>query len=274
MSRDLTAPLPLTGRPLALHAFVLGYEPIPEGMSIKGGDPTRYLLEPVTAAAVEYADGWVLLDSGFNVGVVRDDARRAALLNYESYTPVVPPGDPLRDAVATAGLDWDRLVACAISHAHLDHTGGVPTLGAGVQIVLQRREWEWVVAGAGRPEVVIGSDLLDAADRVALVDGDAEIARGLHALDTAGHTPGHQSFVVELPSRTVVLACDAADLRANIDTRTPCGWAPGAEGASMAQSAIHRLADLGDDGAEVWPGHDPEWGPWRAAARGEHVVVR
>ncbi|MBU4215959.1 MAG: N-acyl homoserine lactonase family protein [Actinobacteria bacterium] len=271
---NLTEPLPLTGPPLALHAFVVGYEPIREVVSLRGGDPMRFLLEPVTAAAVEYADGWVLLDSGFNLEAVRSPQRRADELTHESYTPVVAPGDALRTGVERAGLDWADLAACAISHAHFDHTGAVPTLPGGAVVVVQRREWQWVADGAGYREFVLPGDLLGAAGRVRLVDGDAVLAPGLTALATHGHTPGHQSFRVDLPGRPIVLACDAADLDANIATRTPCGWTPTPEGATQAQASIDRLADLRAAGVDVWPGHDPHWAPWTAAMRGEAVVVR
>lgn len=268
-------PLAVSGMPLAVHGFVLGYEPIAEAVSLRGGSARRYLLEPVTAAAVEYQDGWILLDSGFDLSVVRDDRRRGELLNYDSYTPVVPPGDPLRDSVAAAGLEWGRLAGCAISHAHLDHTGGLRLVPTGVPVILQRREWEWVVAGAGRADVVIGADLLDVGDRIVPLDGDTTLAGGLRALDTSGHTPGHQSFMVDLASgRSLVLACDAADLRANVETRTPCGWTPGGDGEARAQSAIDRLADLDLSGIEVWPGHDPQWAPWAAAMNGDAIVIR
>ena len=270
----LADPLPVTGAPLALHAFVVGYEPIRENVSLRDGSATRYLLEPVTATGVEYVDGWVLLDAGFNLDAVRSPHIRAQHLTYESYTPVVPPGDPLREGAARAGLDWAALAGCAISHAHFDHTGAVPSLPPGVPVIVQRREWQWVAGGAGYQEFVLPGDLLDAAARVRLVDGDTVLAPGLTALATHGHTPGHQSFRVDLAGRSVVLACDAADLDANIVRRTPCGWTPGEDGDALAQEAIDRLADLRAAGADVWPGHDPEWAPWAAAMRGEAVVVR
>ncbi|WP_062135652.1 MBL fold metallo-hydrolase [Demequina aestuarii] len=272
--RDFESLFEVSGRPLALHAFVVGYEPISESVSVRGGRPGRYLLEPVTAAAVAYDDGWVLLDGGFNLDVVRDEVKRAQHFNYETYTPVVPPGDPLRDGVAGAGLSWDRLAGCAISHAHVDHTGIVPTLPDQVPVVIQRREWEWVSGGAARPQFVVPADLLEAQERIRVIDGDAVLAPGLTALDTSGHTPGHQSFMIELPGRTVVLACDAADLHVNITSRTPCGWTPEPDGDERAQRAIDRLADLAEAGVEVWPGHDPDWVPWAAAMRGEDVTVR
>ncbi|MFV0287733.1 MAG: N-acyl homoserine lactonase family protein [Demequina sp.] len=264
----------LSGMPVALHGFIVGYEPIRESISLHGGSDHRYLLEPVTAAAVEYEDGWVLLDAGFNVPVIRDPRLRGETFNYDSYTAVVPPGDPLAEAVESAGLDWGDLRGCAISHAHVDHTGGIRLTGE-APVVVQRREWQWVVDGAGFPEVVLPSDLLEARERVVLLDGDAPLAPGLTAIDTAGHTPGHQSFRVELPSGTVVvLACDAADLRVNIDTRTPCGSADASEGFALAQRSIDRLADLAAAGEDVWPGHDPAWGPWVTAIETGLVTVR
>ncbi|MBF4615559.1 N-acyl homoserine lactonase family protein [Curtobacterium sp. VKM Ac-1376] len=254
----------LAGRPRRLVPLVLGWEPIPESISLRGGDPSRFLLEPVTAVVVVFDHGWVLVDGGFNLDRVRDPEARAAHYEYESYTAVVPPGDALAGGVAAAGLAWEDLALCALSHVHLDHTGGLRLVPAGTPVTMQRREWDWLRSGIGRRETVVVDDVLGADVRVLLLDGDTELAPGLTALDTRGHTPGHQSFRVDLPDRTVVLACDAADLERNLTERTPCGWVGVSGDEADAQRSIDRLADLADEpGTEVWPGHDPEWGPWR-----------
>jgi N-acyl homoserine lactone hydrolase len=256
--------LGVTGTPRQLVPMVLGYEPIPEAMSVAGGDPARYLLEPVTAAAVVYDDGWVLLDSGFDVDVVRDPVRRGALFNFDSYTAVVPPGDPLPDAVAAAELDWDDLAAVAISHVHLDHTGGLRLVGPRTPVLFQRREWQHGCTLKTPHGAVVVEDFTRPGLDVVLLDGDSELAPGLHALDTSGHTPGHQSFLVELQGRTVVLACDAADLRSNVVGALACGSTMRAEDALLAERAARRLRDLDQlPDVEVWPGHDPDWAPWR-----------
>ena len=44
----------LMGVPRRLHCFVYGYEPIAESLSVPGGDPARFRLEPVTGVAIEY----------------------------------------------------------------------------------------------------------------------------------------------------------------------------------------------------------------------------
>lgn len=265
-TRDWTdgTALAVRGAPQRLVRLVLGYEPIREDVSLHGGDPYRILFEPVTAAAVVYDEGWVLLDSGFNIDTIRDPQARAAHFNWDSYTAVVTPGDPLRDQVAAAGLDWADLAGCAISHVHLDHTGGLRLLSDGPPVLLQRAEWEFASTVAGIDHFAFTDDYLRPGLDIVLLDGDTRLAPGLTALDTRGHTPGHQSFQVELTDRTVVLACDAADLRANITESRPCGITALPEGAADARRSIERLHALdAQPGVEVWPGHDPDFWAWQ-----------
>ncbi|MFZ6990633.1 N-acyl homoserine lactonase family protein [Curtobacterium sp. RRHDQ66] len=268
--RDLAAgDMALGGRPRRLVPLVLGWEPIPESISLRGGDPARFLLEPVTAVAVVFDEGWVLVDGGFDLDRVRDPKQRAAHYDHANYTAVVPPGDALAEGIAAAGLAWDALAASVISHVHLDHTGGLRLVPPGTPVVLQRREWEWLRSGIGRRETVVVGDVLGADVEVRLVDGDTDLAPGLGVLDTRGHTPGHQSVRVDLPDHAVVLACDAADLERNLTERTPCGWVGVTGDEPDAQRSVDRLADLARlPGVEVWPGHDPAWGPWRGPAGG------
>ncbi|WEO75804.1 N-acyl homoserine lactonase family protein [Cryobacterium sp. SO2] len=256
--------LAVEGLPQRLVRFVLGYEPIREDVSIAGGDPYRILLEPVTAAAVVYERGWVLLDSGFNVDTIRDPEARAAHYNWDSYTAIITPGDALRDQVAAAGLDWAELAGCAISHVHIDHTGGLRLLADGPPVLFQRAEWTFASTVAGLEHFAATDDFLRDGLDIVLLDGDTVLAPGLTALDTRGHTPGHQSFRVDLAEGSIVLACDAADLRANITESTPCGSTALPEGAADAQASIDRLHALdAEPGVEVWPGHDPDWWAWQ-----------
>jgi len=266
LGAEALAGLRLSGRPRRLVPLVLGYEVIAEAVSVSAGSSFRYLLEPVTAAAVVFDEGWMLFDGGFDPQRIHDHDTRVATFDYKNYTPVVPTVDPLAEQVAEAGLSFAGLAAAAISHAHFDHTGAVRLLGPAQPLILQRREWEHVRTLDDPRAAFVLPDEFDRDDlTVLLLDGDAELAPGVRAVDTRGHTPGHQSFAIELAERTVVLACDAADLRANIDEARPCGSTVGADGPALAAAAITRLrAWDAEPGVEVWPGHDPEWAPWRA----------
>ncbi len=98
-------------------------------------------------------------------------------------------------------------------------------------------------------------------------DGDTEIAPGVTAVRTAGHTPGHQSFVVQVAGGGgFVFAFDAADLTENIDREVAVG---GRIRASAAESVeqIRKLKRIAADrGYRLVPGHDP--GVWPALTAG------
>ena len=258
--------LGLTGPPLRLHPMIVGYEPIRESISVLGGDPAVFLLEPVTVSAVVHENGWLLVDAGFNVDVVRDPVERATYYNWDSYTALLPPGDPLADQVAELGLSWGDLRGCIVSHVHLDHTGGLRLLGPEVPVLIQRAEYDFArqIPDLDEKHVVVPGDYLRDGLDIVLLDGDTLLAPGVTALDTRGHTPGHQSVMVELPSRIVVLACDAADLKRNVVKAVPCGTVMRPQDEPHALAAIRRLHDLDQrPGVEVWPGHDPDWPAWR-----------
>lgn len=259
-------PLRVAGRPLRVVPFVVGFEPIPEGVSVAGGSWFRFLMEPVTAAAVVFDEGWLLVDGGFDPRRIRDRGIRTSTFDYENYLPIVPPGDPLVDQIAGAGLSMDALAAAVVTHAHFDHTGAARLLRDDQPLLLQRAEWEYVTTVADpRAAFLLFDDLNRTGLTVLLLDGDTDIAPGVRAIDTAGHTPGHQSLLVELPDRTIVFAGDAADLRHNVEHGVPCGSTVGVSGEAAAQAAIRRLHELdAEPGVEVWPAHDPEWQPWRA----------
>jgi glyoxylase-like metal-dependent hydrolase (beta-lactamase superfamily II) len=262
-------PLRVSGRPRRLVPMVVGYEPIAEATSLHGGSRFRFLMEPVTAVAVVFDAGWVLVDGGFDPARVRDRAVRTASFDYENYTPIVPPGDPLVDQIAEARLDPADLAAALLTHSHFDHTGAARLLSADQPLLLQRREWQHVRETTdARGNFLFRGDLDRDGLTLGLLDGDTPLAEGLTAIDTSGHTPGHQSFVVELPEHTVVLAGDAADLLDNIEREVRCGATVGVDGPAAADRAISRLASLHrTPSSEVWPAHDPDFPVWSALVR-------
>jgi N-acyl homoserine lactone hydrolase len=253
----------LVGRPRRFFAFRYGWEPVTEALSLKGGSPDRFLLEPVTGAAIEFDEGWILFDTGFNAETIRDPVKRVAhyanLDPWSCYIGCIPRGDPLMRQVEAAGLRWRDLALVVISHLHCDHSGGLPQLVDGPPVVLQRREHEFAMDEAGLEHAFFRSDYALPGLRWMLVEGDTELAPGVQALATFGHTPGHQSLAVELPETgTIVLAGDCADLRRNIEEEIPCGSTTHAHLEDAARESIARLHALdAEPDTLVWPAHDP-----------------
>jgi glyoxylase-like metal-dependent hydrolase (beta-lactamase superfamily II) len=271
--------------------FVLQYgaERIAKGLSLAGGSGDLYW-EPLTGVVVRTEVGWILLDTGMSRVALEDPANQAA---YEAAArglgadvdageasgdgdgwhlwPAPPdprrwnwgrPGNPLEDALAGVGLAPGDLALAAVSHLHLDHSGGIPTLAAaGVPVAIQAAELDF--ARSGRPGLGDGyhaPDWSDPRTRWELLDGDSELAPGVRALATPGHTPGHTSFRVDLrDTGTWIFAGDAADLVQNLYDRVPPGSCAGgtpADEKAAAESLERLLAEGRRHDARLVPGHD------------------
>jgi N-acyl homoserine lactone hydrolase len=97
-----------------------------------------------------------------------------------------------------------RDVVCVINtHLHFDHCGG-NRLFAGTPIHVQRAERE---AARGEGYTIPEWVEFEGATYVEH-DGEAEILAGVRVVPTPGHSPGHQSVLVDTDDGLVVLAGD------------------------------------------------------------------
>jgi N-acyl homoserine lactone hydrolase len=256
--------------------MVLGWEHLPLWISMPLAEHDRrdtILREPVPGLLLECDGGWILLDSGFNAPLVRDRYLRE---RFWGDGPVQPElagpddRDPLDAAFELAGVDPRDVVAVCLSHFHNDHSGGIRHFVDQCPVYVQRAEYEYAMTTDPGELESVAMFRIDFDDRDVdwrLLDGDTEIAPGLTAISTAGHTPGHQSFKVDLDptvrdhhaSPGYLFAFDAADLRENIDLEQPVSAYGRPHEDTIA--GIRRLKSLaGDRGYRIVPGHDPvEW---------------
>ncbi len=250
------------GRVLPL---TLGWEHLPKTVSVLGADPSVRLREPVPAVLCEVEDGWILLDCGFNTPTVRDLALRRRFHGDDHIVPELPAAtepdvDPLIAAFALVGVDPADVVAVALSHLHTDHVGGLRHFAGLVPVHIQRAELDHGFGEHPGPERqgILRIDFDDPHIDWRLADGPVDIAPGLRAVPTVGHTPGHQSFVVSLAAGDgFIFAFDAADLTENLDDEVSVGALYGGT-AQDSVAAIRRLkAFAAETGYRLVPGHDP-----------------
>lgn len=158
---------------------------------------------PVYAWLVRHPDGPILVDTGVGIGHPLID---------EWYRPRVAA---LGDALGVVGIGLGDVAAVVLSHLHFDHCGQQTALAAPVYV--QAAEHEAAQAD--------GYTVTDWAtipqDRLRLVNGDSEIAEGFHLLATPGHTPGHQSVLIEAGDDRVVLAAQCAFAAAELRSGVP-----------------------------------------------------
>lgn len=257
-----------------------GAERVSKNLSLAGGRHHLYW-EPLFGALIQTREGWVLLDTGMSRAAHDSQQNTAAYeaggvgapnLSSDWHLHPAPPSgdawnwgkgeDPLATALAEVGLSPSDISLAAISHMHVDHSGGIPTLvRAGVPIAIQSRELAFVRSGAvGIADGFHEPDWSDPATQWRTIDGDAELAPGVFAISTPGHTPGHMSFRVDLPETgTWLLAGDAADLAQNFLDCVPCGsHAGGTEFDELnAEKSLHRILDTArETEGRIIPGHD------------------
>lgn len=90
------------------------------------------------------------------------------------------------------------------SHLHFDHCGNNMRF-PGVPIYVQAAEYE----AARRPDYTVPEWVdFEGAD-YAIVEGDTQVASGVRVMPTPGHTPGHQSLIIDTREGTVALAGQA-----------------------------------------------------------------
>jgi N-acyl homoserine lactone hydrolase len=252
--------------------LTFGWEHIPKRISTpRAPDGDRYMAEPVPGLLVEVDGGYLLFDTGFNAAIVRDaplyERFWGDIDRRLDWAPMVelagPPGqDPLHAAFALVGVDPADVVGVVVSHFHNDHSGGVRWFAGKAPVYVQRAEWEALRADPVHAESK-AMHLVDVDDpRIdwRLADGDVELCPGVTAIRTAGHTPGHQSLVVERSEADGgggwVFAADAADLTENIEDEQPVSaWSGDPEDTI---ESIRRLKSLAAErGLRLLPGHDP-----------------
>jgi glyoxylase-like metal-dependent hydrolase (beta-lactamase superfamily II) len=142
--------------------------------------------------AIRYGDGPVtLVDAG--VGPAGAPAA--------SWAPV--PGQ-LPAELAAAGIAADDVTAIVLTHLHTDHLGwALPgtTPFPQARVVVQRADVEAFAEARAQ-------DLLAEPDRLDVIEGDTELGPGVRAIATPGHTPGHQSVLVESGDASILITGD------------------------------------------------------------------
>jgi glyoxylase-like metal-dependent hydrolase (beta-lactamase superfamily II) len=195
---------------------------------------------PSYAHAVIHRDGVFLFDNGAGLG----NADVEAL-----FTPRVKR---LEDALAEHGIAMADLTGVANCHLHFDHAGQNARLPRGLPIFVQRTEWALV----HEPDYTIPEWIDVPGLRYELLDGELAVSPGLRLIPTPGHSPGHQSLVVDAPDGTVVLAGQALQSRLEWEGATD----PSVSGAHEARDprypgSVARLRELNP--VRVHFAHDP-----------------
>ena len=179
----------------------------------------------VMAYAIRHPDGVILFDTGIGLG------------NAEITDWLHARIESLPSLLIARGIHPDDVMAIANSHLHFDHCGqnlAFPDR----PIFVQADEYQ-----ATRAEDYTIPDWVDFPGvRYELIRGERELLPGVRLVPTPGHTPGHQSLVIDGVGAKIALVGQAVYTRAEWDGSD----APDVSGLHGAWSEEHyrRSRDL------------------------------
>jgi len=132
--------------------------------------------------------------------------------------------DGTQRGLAGLGIAPEAIDIVLLTHLHEDHCTGNFRLAAGGQrepafpnasYLVQRQEYEDATTPNERTRATYLAENyvpLYEGGQLKLLDGNQDIAPGLQALRTPGHTPGHMSLRIESAGQSAAFLCDMASM--------------------------------------------------------------
>jgi glyoxylase-like metal-dependent hydrolase (beta-lactamase superfamily II) len=163
----------------------------------------------------------------FNPQVVNTGSKLVLIDCGMGVTPNPNVGLTIRNLQA-AGIDPKSIDIVLMSHLHPDHTNGIKA-GDGslafpnAEIMVPARDWAFWMSDENAAKAESNPMMKNyfanvrrvyngvPADRVTKYEWGKEVAPGITALDTAGHTPGHTSFAVASGNARILIQSDVTN---------------------------------------------------------------
>ena len=175
-------------------------------------DPRRgtKVTSPFFAYLIDHPRGTVLFDTGANRSFAGDPAQRYGAL-AAGFAIQMTEADHVVARMAQLGFKPEDVDWVVLSHLHYDHAGNLEDFPSS-KVLVQTAElvfahWPPVYQRA----TFLPKDFAFDANWIE-VDGDYDVFGDgrLVTFPTPGHTPGHQSMLVQLDGKVLILVGDAA----------------------------------------------------------------
>jgi N-acyl homoserine lactone hydrolase len=216
---------------------------------------------PIPFFLIKHPQGNLLYDTGLPKELVSEARRYWGDLVVDMIKPALKQEEYCVNRLAKLGIKPEDIKYVVQSHLHLDHTGGVMDFPKAV-VFVQRREIEWAyTADPSMKPTYIRGDFDQPHIKYQYIEGwrqnpfDVFGDGSVQVLFTPGHTPGHQSLLVNLPkSGRVLLTGDACYTTENLEEEVMPGFTWNLE---ETRKSIEMIRHLKATGATMLIGHDP-----------------
>ncbi|MFZ7102536.1 MAG: N-acyl homoserine lactonase family protein [Peptococcaceae bacterium] len=223
---------------------------------------------PVPFFLIEHPGGYVLFDTGNALEVTQDKHKHWGDA-VAAYDPVMTEEQWVVNAIKKIGVGPEDIKYVILSHLHLDHAGGVGHF-PNAKYIVQREELHFAYV----PDYYMKSAYIRAdfdkdvnwfilegwQDHKFDVFGDGKLI----IYFTPGHTPGHQSLLINLEKTgPVFLSADSCYTTENLNEDCLSGLVTLPR---QAVQSVRTMRNLRDQGVKIITGHDPEaWKEFKQA---------
>jgi glyoxylase-like metal-dependent hydrolase (beta-lactamase superfamily II) len=143
------------------------------------------------------------------------------------YGPIAPTVGLLPQTLAAAGVDPKTIDIVLISHMHGDHILGLKQPDGSLafpnaEIKVPAVDWTFWTSDENEAKAPAGFHkasfgfvkkiFSDLKDKVTRFEWGREVAPGVTAVETAGHTPGHTAFAIQSGSSTLFFQGDVCNV--------------------------------------------------------------
>lgn len=238
----------------SLEILYCGSGYVDKGVLTYHVDSGKIVEVPYMCFLIRTDDGNVLFDTGFNPDDIAKLKSMGRRLN-------ITERDFLPNRLQEVGISPEEVNTVIVSHLHWDHAGFIGAVSH-AEIIVQRVEYAFAFNAPPYARMSYFRSDFDIPElRWRLLDGDEVLMPGITAIFTPGHSPGHQSLMVELPETgTIILAADCGFLLENFENETIPGVFVNPSDALHSIKKIKLLAQV--KRAQIMPTHDMQM--WKA----------
>jgi glyoxylase-like metal-dependent hydrolase (beta-lactamase superfamily II) len=190
---------------------------VPKAEALAAADaaymPKGMVTVPFNPQLINTGSKLVLIDCGLGAGM---------------HTPTKGAVGRTVQNLAAAGIDAKSIDIVLMSHLHPDHTNGIRAPDGGMafpnaEIMVPANDWAFWMSDENAAKAESNQMMKDyfanvrkiysgIENKVTKYDWGKEVAPGITAVDTHGHTPGHTSFVVASGSSKILIQSDVTNI--------------------------------------------------------------